>query len=576
MANTNPFYVEPGNNFMTGLHALSQSLQQYGEIRRAKEKEEKEEAELEEAKKDVMEAYESGDLDALNKAMIKHPEFAGVIEKARGFRDEEEKKSYMQAALNFRQDPNEETAREMAESRRKYLDSEESGDITVESSLEQFEKNPEKVFKSVDSQIAMLATKDQWSAYKDAVGIKETKPYTELGKLETDLANGLISYKDYQEKKETLLDPEMKKVNTYMNLLNTDPEKAKAFGDAIGVKRVTPYSDLAKIKTDFSNGIISIDDYRKQRNKILNPTMKNKTELTMAAMRGDPEAKAVLEKMAKDEVAIAQARSEATTKGKLTGLYDFMDLDAVVNAILTGRETIDGVKNTFGVPIQEVVRKMVLAKEPNFNFVQPRAIQKSLSASLSQQQKNRGAMGSFVANINGQLAKVEEIMQDVIKRVGVRALDLPFRELHTRAKGSGDEQVLQAYMKEISVEIFKLSQGSTASVALLPEKGREEWERIHDVNLSYPELKKVLEGTKEMANIRLKSVNDEIKTTIKNLENTRNLENPYSAKPGEPGAEDIETPESVINELPSGSKQIGTSNGKPVYETPDGERYIGE
>ena len=92
-------------------------------------------------------------------------------------------------------------------------------------------------------------------------------------------------------------------------------------------------------------------------------------------------------------------------------------------------------------------------------------------------------------------------------------------------------------MKEISVEIFKLSQGSTASVALLPEAGRQEWEAIHDVNLSYKELKKVLVGTRDMANIRLKSVNDEIKATVGNLSNIRSSKNMYMGGSDGPGAE---------------------------------------
>lgn len=33
---------------------------------------------------------------------------------------------------------------------------------------------------------------------------------------------------------------------------------------------------------------------------------------------------------------------------------------------------------------------------------------------------------------------------------------------------------------------------------------------------------------------------------------------------------------SVISELPKGAVQIGTSNGKPVYQTPDGKKFIGK
>lgn len=47
-----------------------------------------------------------------------------------------------------------------------------------------------------------------------------------------------------------------------------------------------------------------------------------------------------------------------------------------------------------------------------------------------------------------------------------------------------------------------------------------------------------------------------------------------------PGWADLEgkgkKDDGTVNGLPSGSKQIGTSKGKPVYEAPDGTRYIVE
>lgn len=144
---------------------------------------------------------------------------------------------------------------------------------------------------------------------------------------------------------------------------------------------------------------------------------------------------------------------------------------------------------------------------------------KALGSSLQFQQKNRGMMGSFVTNINGQVSKIEKISKDIVSRVGIRALDLPRRELVTRFVGSGQERVLESYLKEVSAEIAKLSQGSAASIAQLPEGNRESWERIHDPNLSFRELLKVLEGTREQANIRLQSVDNEISETEYKLKN---------------------------------------------------------
>ena len=401
-----------------------------------------------------------------------------------------------------------------------------------------------QIQKGAETAYSLVSDKDEWADYisrkdggKATAAMKNFEFLKKTMEENPDLADKFATGVGMGEKdKRTAA---MKDFDKYIELLNTNPDQAKLFGDKVGINRVTPRTDIAKLKVDRDSGLISDADYENQRDKILNPTLKTPVELTQAALRGDPEAKNILEQMAKDAIELSGKKSEAATSGKLKALYESMDLDSVAQAVLEGREVIDNVKNTFGVPIQEVVRAKVLAVEPDFNFAQPRAIQKSLNASLLQQQKNRGAMGSFVQNINGQVDKVEEIMTKVVSRFGVRALDIPWRNLKVLAVGSGDERVLEAYTKEISVEIFKLSQGSTASVALLPEAGRKEWEAIHDVNLSWPETKKVMMGTRDMANIRLKSVNDEIKRTVDQLGNIREINNKYEGGPdGQgPGAE---------------------------------------
>ena len=277
---------------------------------------------------------------------------------------------------------------------------------------------------------------------------------------------------------------------------------------------------------------------------------KNKIELTKAALAGDIESQNLLAEMTKADVASAREKGIAAAEGKIIGLQNSMDLSGTAQAVLEGRETIENVKNTFGVPIQETVRKLVLETEPDFNFVQPRAIVKSLNSSLMQQQKNRGMMGSFVKNINGQVDKLETTSRDIVNRVGVRALDIPIRELNVRFIGSGHERVFEGYMKEVSAEIAKLAQGSAASVAQLPEANRQEWEKIHDVNLSMRELLIVLNGTREMANIRLQSVQDEIDSTITNLGDVR----------AKSKAKEITTQEE-FDALKSGEQYL--ENGKP-------------
>jgi hypothetical protein len=243
----------------------------------------------------------------------------------------------------------------------------------------------------------------------------------------------------------------------------------------------------------------------------------NEIKLTKQALAGDEEAKAILDNMTARKAVIAKASGEAMVEAKLGAI----DADGAARAVIEGRETLDNVRNTFGVPVQEYVRKKVLELDPEFNFNKPRVKLAAVKSSYAQQQKVRGAMGSFVKNLNKQLVRVDGVIQDVIKRVGIRAIDLPMRELKTRFVGSGHEKVLESYMIEISNEIGKLSTGSSASIRELSTDAQERWAKIHDVNLSFKELKHVLDETGIMANMRLESVDEEMDETLNILSNIR-------------------------------------------------------
>jgi len=138
---------------------------------------------------------------------------------------------------------------------------------------------------------------------------------------------------------------------------------------------------------------------------------------------------------------------------------------------------------------------------------------KGLTSSLAQQQKNAGMMGSFVSNLNKQVDRVDAVGNDIVKRVGVRALDMPIRKLKTEFIGSGNENILAAYTVEISNEIGKLSTGSAASIRELSVEAQARWAKIHDPNLSLRQLEIILNETKAMGNMRMESVNEEIQRT---------------------------------------------------------------
>lgn len=289
------------------------------------------------------------------------------------------------------------------------------------------------------------------------------------------------------------------------------------------------------------------------------PASLSAAELTRRALKGDEEAKAILESLQEQKVAVAKAGIEAKFEG--------MDFPATARSILDGRETIEHVKNVFGVAVQEKVRALVLAEDPEFNFIKPRIKLVAIKQSLGMQQKQRGAMGSFVKNINKQLKRVEEITTDVISRVGLRALDLPIRELNIRFKGSGHEKALDAYLKEISAEIAKLSQGSAQSIAMLAEDNRKEWEKIHDPSLSFKQLKIILDETGKMANMRLESVDEEMEETLNMLDNIR--------EPRATGKPEKDYPEPTKNMSPTVAKQIFEEAGRDAAKATEIARSRG-
>jgi len=135
----------------------------------------------------------------------------------------------------------------------------------------------------------------------------------------------------------------------------------------------------------------------------------------------------------------------------------------------------------------------------------------ALKGSLNLQQKSLNAIGGFTNNLTQQIDKVEKMFKDkVVQRIGTRALDVPMRLWKTQFAGSGAEKVLESYLVEISNEIGKISTGSQASISELSISAQERWAKIHDPNLSMNEIMKILNATKEQANIRENSVKSEV------------------------------------------------------------------
>ncbi len=243
----------------------------------------------------------------------------------------------------------------------------------------------------------------------------------------------------------------------------------------------------------------------------------------------EPDEKEILERTAEFNAISAGQKAGASEQAKLDtqkGMVTDADVANYAKYVATSGEFPPEFNRLFRLPqvqLETMKRVTALLNEQGFDGAD-RAVQaaayKAGKVALNFQEKQLGSARSFALNIEGQAKRVEEIMSDVISRVGVRAIDLPVRELKTRFAGSGQERVLESYLMEISREIGKLSTGSQASIAELSVEAQKKWDKIHDPNLSLKELKEVLNATKEQAGIRIKSMDDALKIQMERLRET--------------------------------------------------------
>jgi len=209
-----------------------------------------------------------------------------------------------------------------------------------------------------------------------------------------------------------------------------------------------------------------------------------------------------------------QLKTEATERGKQAGGFTEWTPEAKQQAFMFNMITKEPPVSTKGMAAGD---RKVYAKEyyqwqtdKGYKPGDIALMQSDYRAgdmSLKNMSKQEAPMAAFVGNINKQIDKVSALY-DNNDRTGIRLLDLPVRELKVRAVGSGEEAVKASYLLEISNEIGKLSSGASGSVQQLSDSAKEDWKKVHDVNLSFKEIMKVVNATRDQANMRMQSWRD--------------------------------------------------------------------
>lgn len=194
----------------------------------------------------------------------------------------------------------------------------------------------------------------------------------------------------------------------------------------------------------------------------------------------------------------------------LHGKSDQSDVEAMGSALANGEITMADITKRGDL----APKALAFAKKmnPDFDPAVSAADNKAFSSSIMQQQKQLGAMGSFVKNMDAQIGKVRDISKK-LNSFDTRLLNMPLRAVRGRLAGSADQAKYDMYLTEIESEIGKLATGSAQSISELSVGAQEKWNRIHDKNLSLKDMLSLLEETSNAGKMRMQSVKDQLAET---------------------------------------------------------------
>lgn len=461
--NGNRFFVRPGNQYMQGLNALAQSVQQVGEIKRKEKMEQDILDRFNKVQQEATKAFESGDPEEMHKFSVRNPEWSKAMNGYMQWNSEATRKNYLQSAAELRSNPSEENARRVIEDRQQYLKS-QGADQTAEtdSFLEQFLTDPDpnktETLKNLDMMVASVADKDEWNQYKEAAGIvgDDTKPLTDLGKLNQDFKNKKMTKEQYAVLLKRILDGKsdyapsnlMKMMSEYDNLVEaygpdhwkTMAMKEKIEGEDIGMAELT--DEEKDVWAAWINATGKI------------PSVGRGKEAT--ALRSH----------------LLKRAADQALKGDIVGIDagpTDNPVDAAMYTVITQADT------------------------------------KSIQQAMNNLEKQSASIKSFVRNIDNQIERVKDI-SDQISLTDIRLLNIPFRDLQKKIKGNPALSKYDIYLAEIEREMTKLASGATQSVAAPAVEEIKRWEELIDRNLSVVDMIEVLEEVKEAGDLREESV----------------------------------------------------------------------
>jgi len=499
----NPFYFDPGVDFTQGLRGLSDSIQMAS---KAKQKQEALDAKNKMTQQ-ALDVYKTGDPDAIAELALAHPVIGRTVIDLIDRRKSVEKNKY-------------------ADSLESVLTDIKSGvDIKTEPKTEA-EPGSDPVVEKIDV---------FKSIYKKNPGVGERILQLEFANADTKRYETWKKIYDPDEKVSSL----KKMIDERKALLDSgkskdDPE-VKAYDNKIWPEDkvdVAP-SGLKKLMTERDALIEGGADPK-------DPDVIAYNNKIMGELGDKKYGPSPLRKLIKERQEYLEAGEDPNGPilkaydNKIAGIdidIDLMNQDQIdmwgawVN--LTGRMPSVG-RGKQATKIRAAILKSAAAQaigdtkfgqdakktpaEAALEVVGTQADTKSIQGALNFLEKQTGAMGSFIQNMDAQITQITALSEDLYT-FDTRLLNWPLRTVRGKIVGSPLQAKYDMYLTEIEQEIGRLASGGVQSIAELSTGAQERWDKIHDKNLSVKDMLSLLEETRHAAGLRLKSVNDQLNRT---------------------------------------------------------------
>jgi len=518
----NPYYTKRGPGWGPGLLGLGGLFVEATESREERGKEE----EFEASKEEAIKAYQSNDPDLIAETILQNPQIGKSLGELYDKRREYSKEEYASSLEELLTEL--ETTGKVSPSKRPSIS--ERSISTLQGDI----KSPSRKVDKIDVIRSVLN--------KDPKAGKQMLQY-ELAK--TDPAKFKAWQSVYGKDKATKYAP-----SNLKKMMNEKNKLIEAGADPKG-KEVKAFDRLIFGNKEFAP--TALKKHMIERQQYIDETYGDKP---MPA-EGDPNIDAYDQEITGIDVDVAKLTNDEIDV--ISGIYL---ATGRMPSLGRGREAtkvrLDIIKRAAAQSLggNEFLKPGMTPSEAALEVVATQTDTKSIAGGINFLEKQTASMGSFVQNLDEQITRVSEIAEDLYSS-DVRLLNVPIRLFRSKIAGSPNQARYDLYITEIEREIAKLSQGATQSIAAMSVEEVKKWEKIHDKNLSIPDMLEVLKETRTAANMRQKSVLDQLNRTRERMR-TRDYSNINRQDADLP----LVSSQAEYNVLPSGSTYTNKNTGK--------------